>query len=564
MSVAYLLDPTNQYQNRAGVNNVNGYFEVFEMNTDDRATVYTDFAGTLAPARIGIDNNGRAVMIVESGIPYRVEMHEPNGDLVFTQQPVYTVATGGGASVTRVTSTDGSIGVEATTVGSVTTYDLSSGRDSSDLLEWVRCDGAEKITGTDVYRPTYTDGTLYIGEKGIELGEGRYYHVTAHIRATKNTQREPFYDKIYIGLQTNDGTNTTQIARKSEIIDYSLGLTQEFEFSTDVCAQADCELELVINGSDVAGGDIEVVDVEAHRIFSGSPAIPSGVLSRAEAAELYQRKLIAGQNITITPTEEGDIIASTGGGGGGGGGDNDKVAVAAGAVAGYLKDVLISASDMVSLVPSGNHLVVNVNLDYSSDPKLTTMNESQVDAATSNYGSYQLKEGVDKLEWGDDTYHSFAWLNAQVYQCTRLSDAQGTITRCNLALCGSLAFQTPAPCFNVGIFDATTGALLGQSGLRYYGEDFSTDEELCEVNMIAASEGSLNIKRNTRYIIQIWTCGLQLAALDRSKNYNYTYDYTLRQNLQTTTNLPKFLDVFSAMNRADTIPMISFGAESLY
>lgn len=320
MSVAYLLDPTNQYQNRAGVNNVNGYFEVFEMNTDDRATVYTDFAGTLAPARIGIDNNGRAVMIVESGIPYRVEMHEPNGDLVFTQQPVYTVATGGGASVTRVTSTDGSIGVEATTIGSVTTFDLSSGRDSSDLLEWVRCDGAEKMSGTDVYRPTYTDGTLYIGDKGIELGEGRYYHVTAHIRATKNTQREPFYDKIYIGLQTNDGTNTTQITRKSEIIDYSLGLTQEFEFSTDVYAQADCELELVINGSDVAGGDIEVVDVEAHRIFSGSPAIPSGVVSRAYAAANYQRKLIAGQNITITETDEGDVISSTGGGGGGGGG----------------------------------------------------------------------------------------------------------------------------------------------------------------------------------------------------------------------------------------------------
>lgn len=317
MSVAYLLDPTNQYQNRAGVNNVNGYFEVFEMNTDDRATVYTDFAGTLAPARIGIDNNGRAVMIVESGIPYRVEMHEPNGDLVFTQQPVYTVATGGGASVTRVTSTDGSIGVEATTVGSVTTYDLSSGRDSSDLLEFVRCDGAERIQNTDIFRPTYTDGTMAIGNQGILLGEGRYYHITAHIRASKNQQREPFYDRIFIGVQTNDGTTTTPITRTSEIIDYSLGLTQEFEFSTDVYAQADCELELVINGSDVAGGDIEVVDIEAHRIFSGSPAIPSGVLSRAQAAELYQRKLIAGQNITITPTEEGDIIASTGGGGGG-------------------------------------------------------------------------------------------------------------------------------------------------------------------------------------------------------------------------------------------------------
>lgn len=282
-------------------------------------------------------------------------------------------------------------------------------------------------------------------------------------------------------------------------------------------------------------------------------------LSISQALAGKQDKLTPGTGIAI---DSDNVISCTGGGGGGG--DNDKVAVDDGAIAGYLKDVLVSASDMVSLVPSGNRLVVNVNLDYSSDPKLATMNESQVDAATSNYGAYQLQTGVDKLVWGDDAYQSFSWLNAQVYQCTRLSDAQGTITKCNLALCGSLAFQTPAPCFNVGIFNASTGVLLGQSGLRYYGEDFQSDEELCEVDMIEASDGSLTIKRNMRYIIQLWTCGLQLAALDRSTNYNYTYDYTLRQNLQTTTSLPKFVDVFSAMNRAATIPMLSFGAESLF
>lgn len=240
-----------------------------------------------------------------------------------------------------------------------------------------------------------------------------------------------------------------------------------------------------------------------------------------------------------------------------------KVAVGSGAVAGYLKDVLVSASDMVTFVQSGNKLLVNVNLDYSSDPKLTTMDESQVDGATSNYGGYQLKAGADKLVWGDDSYQSFDWLNAQVYQCMRLSDAQGTITKCFLALCGSLGFQNPAPCFSVGIFDALTGELLGQSGLKYYGEDFNSDEERCEVDMVETSEGSLTIKRNTPYIIQVWACGLQLAGLDRSTNYNYTYDYGLRQNLETTTNLPKFVDVASAMNKASVIPMVSFGAEPL-
>lgn len=239
-----------------------------------------------------------------------------------------------------------------------------------------------------------------------------------------------------------------------------------------------------------------------------------------------------------------------------------KVAVESGKTAGYLKDILVSASDMVTLVPSGNRLLVNVNLDYSSDPKLSTMNESQVDGATSNYGGYQLKSGADKLVWGDDTFQSFEWLNAQVYQCMRLSDAQGTITKCFLALCGSFAFSDPKPCLNVGIFDMQ-GNLLGQTGLKFQGTDFSTDQELAFFDMVEETEGALSIRRNTPYIVQVWTCGLQLAALDRHDTYNYTYDYTLRQNLEGTVSQPVFLPVDSAMGRADKIPFVTFGAASL-
>lgn len=240
-----------------------------------------------------------------------------------------------------------------------------------------------------------------------------------------------------------------------------------------------------------------------------------------------------------------------------------KVAVESGAIAGFLKDVLVSASDMVTLVPSGNRLIVNVNLDYSSDPKLSTMDESQVDAATSNYGGYQLNSGYSALVWDDDTNQSFSWLNAKVYQCMRLADAQGTITKCSVSLCGTLAFNTPAPCFNVGIFDLQ-GNLLGQSGLRLLGVDFQSGEELCEVEMVEEYEGALDLKRNTRYIVQLWTCGIQLAGLDRSTRYNYVYDYTLRQNLEASTSATKFLPVSSAMSRADVIPMVSFGAESIF
>lgn len=290
--------------------------------------------------------------------------------------------------------------------------------------------------------------------------------------------------------------------------------------------------------------------------FSFCGELPSGTLS-------FQYERVSSRTHTVS-VRYSILYGVVGGsrGGGGGSGDNDKVAVEEGKTAGYLKDILVSASDMVTLIPSGNRLVVNVNLDYSSDPKLATMDESQVDAATSNYGGYQLNSGYSQLVWDDDTSQSYSWLNAKVYQCTRLADAQGTITKCNIALCGTLAFNTPAPCFNVGIFDLA-GNLLGQSGLKFYGDAFTSNQEMCEVNMVEAYDGSLNLKRNTRYIVQLWTCGIQVAGLDRSTNYNYVYDYDLRQNLETSANLPKFLPTGASMSRASVIPMISFGAESL-
>ena len=249
-------------------------------------------------------------------------------------------------------------------------------------------------------------------------------------------------------------------------------------------------------------------------------------------------------------------------GSGGGSGDNNKVAVDENATPGYLSDVLISDTDLISLIKSGNTLRINVNTDYSSDPKLQTMDESQIDSATNNYGSYALQSGYSELLWNDTNNTSYQWLNASVHQMMRLSDAQGTITKANLALCGSLSFSNPPPCFNVGIF-SKEGTLLGQSGLKFYGKDFNSDEELCSVDMTESYEGSLIIDRNTHYIVMLWSCGLQIAGLDKSNNYNYVYDTTLRQNLQGTISSPIWPGISDISQRASVIPYISFGAQQL-
>lgn len=251
-------------------------------------------------------------------------------------------------------------------------------------------------------------------------------------------------------------------------------------------------------------------------------------------------------------------FAATGESGSSGGSDG-TVAVDAESEAGYLEDVLVSDSDVVTLVKSSGQLRIAFDTELSTDPKIETCTESQTNTASSNYGSYALGSGYKKVVWGDSS--SASYINAMVYQMQRLSSTQGTVTKVNLAITGSLALTDPPACFAVGLFD-TDGAKLGDTGLLFYGDDWENDS-LASFDITEAYTGSLALDRNVRYIIQLWSCGVQFAALDRSDS-NYTYDFTLRQNLQGSTSSPDFADVFdTTFSAAATIPYISFGAKAL-
>lgn len=97
MALAYLFDPNNQFQDRNGVNNVVGFLRVYYEGTDDRATTYKNFIGTLNPADIPIDNDGRAIVIVEDEKKYRLEVYARNGNLMWTQHPLCALVGGGGS-----------------------------------------------------------------------------------------------------------------------------------------------------------------------------------------------------------------------------------------------------------------------------------------------------------------------------------------------------------------------------------------------------------------------------------------------------------------------------------
>ena len=283
-SFAPLFPLETQFQAKSGRNNTGGWLKVYLAGTDDPADTYSDYVGTRNPERIVLDDNGRATVICDKSRAYRLEVYDISGALLWTEEPLYCSGTGGGGvSAVRVESSDGSIAVDRSTVGSVTTYDLSLAEDSTDLLNWIRCDGAQKLDGTDTWKPTYAAGTMLVGERGIVLSADQYYHVTAHIRATKSSAA-PYYDDIFLLYKLDDGTTVTPVTRQTVIVDCSLGLSQDFEFSTDVMAESDCELLLDILGQEQSGVSFEVLNVELHRVYSGAPHIPGGTI-RAEQSD---------------------------------------------------------------------------------------------------------------------------------------------------------------------------------------------------------------------------------------------------------------------------------------
>ena len=404
----------------------------------------------------------------------------------------------------EITSEDNSIKVSETTVVETNTkkFDLSVKVD--DQFEYGQF-RATNVTSQALLNKV--QGNLELNDYTIKLKKGNSYHFTVRGSYVANSAVNTYNTIYYI-----EYSSFTPIQVN---VDNTITDAQFFEISYDVY-KLSSDKNYNVAFSSISGGKVSELFVEVHNLNGVS---------------------VNGQ--------------------GGGSGDNDKVAIDANAVPGYLEDVLVSDSDIVTLVKFGNKLHVQVNTAYTADPKLSTCDEAVINGATNNYGSYALNSGYGKLIWNDP--NSYSWLNASVHQMKRLCTSQGTVTKCNLAICGSLSLTTPPAFINCCIFD-TNGVLLGSTGLRLYGTDFFSGSELVSFDMSEAIEGALKLKNNTYYIIQIVTCGLQLASLSHADSYNYNYDYDLRMNLQGTTSEANWKDINALIERASQIPWISFAA----
>lgn len=318
-----LFPAVTQFQVKDGQLNVAGRIYVHLEATDDLAPLY-DENGTQLTQPVILDNNGRAAgLFVDAAKVYWLDVQDRYGMSLFTIRKM-TPCGGSGGSMSgqvEIVSSDGTIAIDKFEDAGVITYDLSVAEDSASELDWIRCDGSNKIQGQNIYRPIYASGTMSLGEQGILLGADRYYHVTAHVRATK-TAIDPFYDNFTVNIKTRSGSTETGISRTEHLLDFSLGLTQDFEVSTDVFTSENCELlfEIVSVPNHVT---YSFVDVEVHRVYSGIPqggggtdqvqsdwteensAEPSYILHKPEV-----KTVVEGENIDITEGENTFTISA--------------------------------------------------------------------------------------------------------------------------------------------------------------------------------------------------------------------------------------------------------------
>ena len=324
-----LYDSVQQFISKSGVPLTSGTVGVYLNGTDDLASVYADPNG-LTPLSnpVDIDDDGRTLgLFVDERRVYRIEVRDSSGQLQWSVYPVSPLGGsggGGGGVIPDIVSTDGTVKVESTVDGNRIVFDLSTNvEESIESLAWYRGDGGT-VSG-DIYVPGKSGGTLEQGDAGVWLPGEQYFHATYHVRAQK-TSAEPYYDKVDLLLQLMDGNTfaVTNVCRRGVIVDWSMGLSQDFEFSCDVRTESASELQLRILSQDVQGGNFTLLDTEIHRVYSGAPYIPGGAgggdytgengiivnnTTRKISADtsVLQEKLSAGENISIV----GNTISAT-------------------------------------------------------------------------------------------------------------------------------------------------------------------------------------------------------------------------------------------------------------
>lgn len=284
---APLFPLETQFQAKDGRNNTAGFLKVFLAATDTPADTYSDYTGTRNPEIITLDNNGRAVVICDKDRGYRLEVYDANGALLWTEEPVFCTGSGGGATITNIVSTNGSVTVDKSTVGGTVTYDLGiAPSDSPEFLEWSTGFRGNMTYGSDKI-PNYSAGTMSFDQYGVMVYKDRFYHITNKF-FIKPLGTGVNYETFEVALMLRDpadGSAQSVEIRKWDI-DTSLTDEVQVEMSFDLTPSHDGELYWKFYNSLPKFQSTDAW-IQIHRVYSGINAVPDTCATKQWVSSNY-------------------------------------------------------------------------------------------------------------------------------------------------------------------------------------------------------------------------------------------------------------------------------------
>ena len=288
---APLFPLETQFQAKDGRNNTAGWLKVFLAGTDDPAITYSDYSGTRNPEKIVLDNNGRAVIICDKEVGYRLEVYDARGMLLWTEEPVFCSGTGGaGMAITEIVSTDGSIDVQKNTAGGITQYDIGlAPGDSPEFLEWGKGFCSSMYSGSTKI-PSYSAGTMSFDEHGAKVYKDRFYHITNRFEVKpkgNGTQYETFMAAVKL-YNPVDGTSEGVYSGQWDVDTSVTGLVI-LEFSFDLVPAYDGELYWDFANT-LQLFQYTHAYMQIHRVYSGINAVPDTCATKQWVSGNYQHQ----------------------------------------------------------------------------------------------------------------------------------------------------------------------------------------------------------------------------------------------------------------------------------
>lgn len=384
MAIQYapLFALETQFQTKDGRNNTGGWLKIFLAATDDPATTYSDYNGTRNPEKIVLDDDGRALVICDKSKAYRLEVYDINGMLLWTEEPVYCSGTGGGGvSITKVVSTDGSISVDKNVAGSTTTYDLGIAPSSDEFLEWIKC--SEEDCGATWY-PVFQGGTMETeAGQGVKVHKGHLYHFTNSFTVDPDgtgVNYDTFRVAMYCGNDIVDEHDFD--------IDSSLNDPVLCEFSRDVVPPEDTHVyfKLTIPATCKASGE-----VQCHRIYSGINAVPDTCATKQWVSASYQPLSSMSSYVPYSAIDNNGIGQVTGINGSAiaGGLDSASVSSIASSVASaYTESAFSSLSSKADSSALSAYQPVSAMSGYATTAYVDGMVSGKLDTTAFNSGDF--------------------------------------------------------------------------------------------------------------------------------------------------------------------------------